>query len=109
MLAAFLGFNLTKDFDIYVDQPITVKGINKKLYPDIILSENGTLQSFLDVKMDLGWNRDGFVKFCQNKDQEIDNVLSKNYTLKDGLTKATLQGDISSELKYHVVIISDKS
>jgi len=109
LLAAFLGFNLLKDFDIYVDQPITVEGINKQLYPDIILSEQGILKSFLDVKMDLGWNRDGFVKFCQDKDQEIQKVLSKNYNLKDGLTKTISSGHISNNLKYHVVIISDKN
>lgn len=109
LLAAFLGFNLLKNFDIYVDQPISVGEIKKQLYPDIILSEQGTLKSFLDVKMDLGWNRDGFVKFCYDKNQEIQSVLSKNYSLKDGLTKGLTNGIISNELKYHVVIISDKN
>ena len=109
LLAAFLGFNLLKDFDIYVDQPLTLEGTKKKLYPDIILSENGVLKSFLDVKMDLGWNRDGFVKFCHDKDLEIENILSLNYNLKDGLTKTISTGRISDKLKYHVVIISDKN
>jgi len=109
LLAAFLGFNLLKDFDIYVDQPITVEGIKKQLYPDIILSEQGILKSFIDVKMDLGWNRDGFIKFCQDKDKEIDKTLSRKYNLKDGLTKKVSTGHISNMLKYHVVIISNKN
>lgn len=109
LLAAFLGFNLLNDFDIYVDQPITVVGIKKQLYPDIILSDQGILKSFIDVKMDLGWNRDGFVKFCIDKEKEIKNILSKDYNLKDGLTKTISTGHISNKLKYHVVIISDKN
>ncbi|PQB05104.1 hypothetical protein BST85_09510 [Aureitalea marina] len=95
LLAAFLGFNLMKDFDIYVDQPITIIGLKKQLYPDIILSEQGVLKSFIDVKMDLGWKRDGFVKFCFDKDREIQSTLSRKYSLKDGLTKTVSTGHIS--------------
>lgn len=109
LLAAFIGFNLVQDYDILVDQPISIAGAKKQLYPDIIIAEQGVLRSFIDVKMDLGWNRDGFVEFCRNKDQEIREIISKEYSLKDGLTKKVSKGQISDDLNYHIVIVSDKN
>ena len=87
LVAAFLGFNLIQQCEIRVDQPITVKETGQIVYPDIALLESGQLKQVLDVKMDLGWNRRGLPKFCEEKRTMIEDIRRSPVQLKDGITK----------------------
>ncbi|WP_069648987.1 hypothetical protein [Caloranaerobacter ferrireducens] len=106
VFAEFLAENLGK-YTYLVDQPITVEGQKNPIYPDIVLVEDNKIINFLDLKMDLGWNRNGFINFCNKKETLISDIRNKSCRLKDGITKEIKSFEIDENVKYHIVIISD--
>lgn len=107
LFAAFLAENLGK-YKYFIDQPITIQGKKNAIYPDIaIVDDNNRIVNLLDLKMDLGFNRKGFVDFCMNKESLIEEIRNKSCHLKDGVTKEDEFLELDENIKYHVVIISD--
>jgi len=108
LLAAFLAFNLTGDYDLYVDQPIILGNSEiSSVYPDITLVKGDSIVNLIDVKMDLGWIRRGFIEFCEERDRLIDKIKGKEGKIKDGITKEQKELSFSENLEYHVVLVSE--
>lgn len=106
IFAEFLAENLEK-YNYLVDQPISIEGKKNPIYPDIVLVDNDKITDLIDLKMDLGWNRNGFIAFCEKKEHLIEDIRNKGCRLKDGVTKEVKSFKIDKNLKYHIVIISD--
>ncbi len=109
LVAAFLGFNLSQQYEIRVDQPISMIGTRKAIYLDIALLQGSELKQILDVKMDLGWNRAGLPEFCEEKRKMIRQIRGSQVRLKDGITKKLEEIYVSSNCSYHILIISDQN
>ena len=97
---------------IRVDQPITIPTDllpNKKsfqVYPDIVIIKNEHIKALIDLKMDLGWNRDGLIDTCKKHEQTVRLAQGGFGKLKDGQTKAKQEIRFSEDLTYSVVIVS---
>lgn len=100
----FLSLNLTEDCSFLVDQPLNYR--KKRLYPDISVVKNGVITHVFDIKTDLGWNRDGFTKFCHEKQKIIEQFRSVTFSATDGITKQKFQVKADGVLHYHIIILS---
>jgi hypothetical protein len=106
LFANFLAENLGK-YEFFIDQPVSVKGRRNAIYPDVAIVSDGKIVNLVDLKMDLGWNRKGFIQFCKDKETLITDIRGKSCKIKDGITKKSRDLEIDSNLKYHVVIVND--
>ena len=109
LVAAFLGFNLISDCDIYVDQPLRLTNLKKTIYPDIALIKRDQLEQIVDVKMDLGWNRYGLGEFCREKSSLVKQLRKSSGTLTDGITKEKRNFQVAPNCRYHILIISGEN
>jgi hypothetical protein len=106
LVAAFIAFNLTKKYTIYIDQPITIHAINKTVYPDIAICQDGEIMNIIDVKMDLGWIRNGLESICKENNMFLKSIRNKDGNIKDGINKIRKSVIISRNLKYYMLIVS---
>jgi hypothetical protein len=109
LFADFLVSNDKKIQAIYVDQSIYLKSAKKSIYPDITIVRDGIITAFLDLKMDLGWKRNGLVDLCKNHALTIDYAQGTTCSIKDGQTKELHELRISKDVSYGIVIISRRN
>ncbi len=94
---------------IFVDQPITIREIKKTIYPDVTLEYKAEIIAFFDIKMDLGWNRDGLYDLCLNQYNLLNKIRGKNCKIRDGITKEDSEHVISNNISMNIVLISDQN
>ena len=76
-------------------------------YPDIVIQKkNGRIENLIDVKTDIGWNRDGLYSFCKEWEKRIESIKETKTFFKQGKDKSENHGIFSKNLKYHVLIVS---
>ncbi|MDC1205339.1 hypothetical protein N8083_00630, partial [Candidatus Pacebacteria bacterium] len=108
LFAEFLVLNDKTIEAVYVDQPISVAigRKRKQFYPDIMIVRNEVIVSFVDIKLDIGWNRDGLTDLCKKHKATVQAVRGKECRLRDGVTKKMQHLKIADSLSYNVVMIS---
>ncbi len=106
LFAHYLISNDSKIDTIYVDQPIYFKNIEKQVCPDITIVKNGTITSFVDLKMDLGWKRRGLYDLCKKHQEVVKKIKGVECHPLDGETKKRQTLHVSKSVSYNVVIIS---
>ncbi|MFM2414806.1 MAG: hypothetical protein RI911_499 [Candidatus Parcubacteria bacterium] len=105
----FANYLVTNDASIdavYIDQPISLASPKQQIYPDIVITRNGTITALVDIKMDLGWNRTGLYDLCKKHQGIVRKARSTMCTLKDGQTKKLRTLRLSKQLSYNIVLIS---
>jgi hypothetical protein len=106
LTALFIALNNPNQCRYFTDQPMKFRGTTTK-YPDIVIqNQDGVIEHLIDVKTDTGWNRDGTYDFCERWEKTISKVKGTKTSFKRGLDKKLIHGEFSSDLKYHVVVIS---
>ena len=106
LTALFIALNNPNNCNYYTDQPIKFEGSTTK-YPDIVIQEeNGKIKNLIDVKTDIGWNREGMFNFCSEWEKRIDKIKSTKTKFKQGSDKKNIEGMFSNKLKYHILVIS---
>lgn len=106
LIAGYLVSNDKTIDTIYVDQPLSIRSKKKQIYPDLIIVRKGVIQAFIDVKMDLGWNRNGFFDLCSLHREIAKSVRGTECVIKDGITKQPVPLKISPTLSYNIIVIS---
>lgn len=91
---------------VYVDQPINLKSAKRQIYPDVAIVRNGVLTAFIDLKMDIGWNRDGLFELCEKHQHSVQQARGTECQIRDGETKELRTLAISDDINYCVVMIS---
>ncbi len=110
LFAAFVLRNLPEigklDGRVFIDQPITFskEGRRKSLYPDVAIGLQNRLTQLWDLKMDLGWNRRGFLEFCAGKSALVKEIRGCEAKLFDGTTSKSYIFD--ERVTYNVAVIS---
>jgi len=101
LTALWIAFNNPNQCSYFTDQPIKFEGSTTK-YPDIVIQNNKTfeIKNLIDVKTDIGWNREGMYQFCEEWEKRIESVKNTNTSFRNG------NGFFSDELTYHVLVIS---
>ncbi|WP_233431511.1 hypothetical protein [Staphylococcus cohnii] len=93
---------------IFIDQPLSM--IDKSLstrYPDLLICEGNENKNALDVKIDLGYQRKDFIKYCQKKEHWVSNIVGKQCVLsRKREEKIPMNID---DIKFHVVIYSENN
>ncbi len=80
--------------------------------PDLIIHRNGSVIAFVEVKMDLGWVRGSFGKYCEEYDNKIKSLNGKKGAYRQvvepnrNVRKSIV---LSNKLKCFVVVVSDKN
>ena len=110
-LFALLLSNYLKEELLYVNQQLRVDiesdSRNHIIKPDVVIMKNDIVFNFIDLKMDLGYNRKKFVDFCIQKNDLMKNIHGKTFKTKNGKTKEVLCGVINKKCKYHIPVITD--
>lgn len=106
LFAHFLISNDSTIDVVYVDQPIYFKNAEKQIYPDIVIVRKNSIAGFIDIKMDLGWNRNGLFELCKKHYEMIKKIKGVECHLRDGETKQLRNLRVAENVSYNVVIIS---
>ena len=113
LFAKFIATNNPKkEFDYLIDQPMSFPSSNldKQVtkYPDIVIQsqQDGVITHLIDMKTDLGWNRNGMLEFCNEWEGIIESSKNKETNFKDGKTKVEKKGKFSKNLHLHIVVAS---
>lgn len=104
LFTLILSNNLSKKLSYRIDQPMTVAG--KTIYPDIAIIENDVVLNFIELKLDIGWNRNEFHEYLKNLDKKMKIIQNQEATMKHGITKMRKSLRISKKCKNHTVIVS---
>ncbi len=129
LLASFVLEKLPpQGFELWVDYPISYTSPSKTsnsgrpkqktTYPDIAVVENREstpyIPHMIDVKMDLGWKRD-LKDYLNSTMTTIDELRSATDTKYKGIDAAYQKGketnpvQVSDQLIWHIVVISDRN
>lgn len=105
LTALFIALNNSIPCPYYTDQPMRFVGLPNK-YPDIVIQNesDGVIRNLVDVKADIGWNRNGMYDFCQEWEGWIASVEGKATSFVEGKSKIRRHGQFAGDLKYHVLI-----
>lgn len=109
LFANYLISNDKKIDQIYVDQSIYIKKLQKAIYPDIVIVRNNTITSLLDLKMDLGWNRKGLVDLCKKHGRTVKKARGTVCKISERATENSTELQISETINYGIVIISKRN
>ena len=106
LTALFIALNNPYQCNYFTDQPIRFEGSTTK-YPDIVIQDkDGIIKNLIDVKTDIGWDREGMYSFCTEWEKRIESVKGTETEFRKGKSKEKLVGKFSDELKYHILVIS---
>ncbi len=106
LTALFIALNNPHQCNYFADQPIKFEGSTTK-YPDIVIqNKDGSIKNLIDVKTDIGWNRESMYSFCAEWEKRIESVKGTDTEFRKGKNKEKLVGRFSDELKYHILLIS---
>ncbi len=106
LTALFIALNNPNQCLYFTDQPMKFEGSTTK-YPDIVIQNNdGAIENLIDVKTDIGWNRDGMYSFCEEWEKRIESIKETETSFKQGKDKSIKYGVFSKNLKYHVMVVS---
>ena len=109
LFAKYLVENIECD-EIYVDQPVSVDGIKKVSYPDIVVVRDNKIIGTCDLKVDLGWNREGLAELCEKSFGYLKEIQGKKCRINNGLiTKEIKYYKVSNNCFHNIVIISNKN
>ncbi|WP_317327409.1 hypothetical protein [Turicibacter sanguinis] len=110
-LFALLLASYLKEELLYVNQQLSIVDesgfIICKSKPDVLIMKDDRALNFIDLKMDLGYNRKKFVEFCTQKNDLMKNIHRQAFRTKNGKTKEVLHGVIDKKCKYHIPVITD--
>ena len=109
LLAYYLIKNDPNIEKIYVDQSVYFPDSKTRIYPDITIIKNRQIVAFVDLKMDMGWNRGELLNLCIRHSNTIKQVRSKECRVKDGQTKDTCSENASQDISYSIVIIGRRN
>lgn len=109
LTALFIALNNPHPCEYFVDQPLRFNNKETK-YPDIVIQhESGEIKDLIDVKADIGWNRNGMHPLCKEWEERIENVKGTPTQFKQGTTKEKHTGQFSKHLTYHVLVASEEN
>ena len=108
LFAHFLAENSQGQHTFYVDQCMRFgKGSR---YPDVVVKkDDDTISDLFDLKADVGWKRNGMYGFCEEWNNIIEQAQETETKFNLGTTKEQKTARFSLDLKYHVVVITDRN
>lgn len=105
LFADLLAKNNPNQCNYYIDQPMKFTGEKNNKYPDIVIqNQDGVIEHLIDMKADLGWNRNGVIEFCNEWEKRIEAAKGTATTFKNGMSKEPVTGMFSENLHYHIVV-----
>lgn len=110
-LFALLLASYLKEESFYVNQQLSIMNETDALIlkskPDVLIMKGDVALNFIDLKMDLGYNRKKFADFCIQKNELMKTIQGRTFRTKNGKTKEVLRGTIDKKCKYHIPVITD--
>lgn len=112
-MGLLLHKQLHEDYRILIDYPIIFPGQNQRITPDILILRDNTIKMMLELKIDLGYEKDGWEKqkkarvdrLKENKFQTGYKPLNVNTLLKED--KVLI--NVPDNIEYATVIFCHKN
>jgi len=93
LTAFFIALNNPNKCSYFTDQPMKFEGSTTK-YPDIVIqNKDKSIRNLIDVKTDIGWNRDGMFSFCEEWEKRIESIKGTETEFKQGKDKSINRGE----------------
>lgn len=113
LLAFYLADNLPNIQSIRINQPllIMVKGERKTIKPDLVIIHDNEICALVDLKMDLGYKRNGIASTFTKANDHIKAIRGKQTTYWDGgsAVGSQLTVVVSNKAAYFFVVVSDQN
>ncbi|PVZ89428.1 hypothetical protein C9426_03940 [Serratia sp. S1B] len=114
LVAQFISKNIKRQCTYYIDQPLQFGASNIVKYPDIFILENDkTISHLIDIKLDVGWNRDAMLDFCDIRYHEVIKVLGETtqFNTKNDMGEKVENKNMrfSENLTYHILLLSKEN
>jgi hypothetical protein len=113
LFAKYLIEFLPADIKLFINQTITTgsKEARLRVKPDIIVVRHNKIKTILDLKMDLGYKRNEFPKYWDERDALIPKMRRRLFSFfqKRGSDKSPQFLEFSEKAKLFFVIISDQN
>ncbi|MGX4585674.1 hypothetical protein [Paenibacillus chitinolyticus] len=112
-MGMLLHSQLTEEYRILVDYPVLFPGKNNRITPDIVILKGNQLQMILELKIDLGYEKDGWEKVREERLKKL--KVYKNSTGYKPLNEKTLKKedkifiDVPDKIEYANVIFCQKN
>lgn len=108
LFAYFLIDTFPQIDKVVIDQPISFRPTERArtIYPDLALIQNGTINTLIDTKMDLGRKRGEIVNLFNSAQYNVRELRGKQGWFRDGITKELFPATVAENLKYFIVVIS---
>ena len=105
LVAAYIASNSVRNVHIYVDQPVGTGG-GRVSYPDLVVLDLTTqnVVALVDVKTDIGWQREGLQSMCTKLAKLRDALLAQGSVRLGPEPRLRISYAISSNLSCHLVI-----
>ncbi|MDD5208934.1 MAG: hypothetical protein PHV36_06085 [Elusimicrobiales bacterium] len=98
---------------IFINQTLTSihKGTDARIKPDLVVCLDGKIRLLIDLKMDLGYNRNGFPDSIKKADAIAAEFQGQTVSMwqKVGHKRKRLEKTFSDNLKYVFFVISDQN
>lgn len=113
LLASYLIKLIPQDAAIYINQTITslADGSRQCIKPDLVVVRGRTITAALDLKMDLGYQRDTFPSFWRDRDERARLLRGQPVTMMAG-EEAKLQSreyTFGDQARFFFVLVSDRN
>lgn len=112
-LAQYLVTTVPSIEHIYINQTLTSisKGTDARIKPDLVICVDGKIRLLIDLKMDLGYNRNGFPDAIRKADTIAAAFQGQAVSMwqKVGHKRERLEKTFSDTVKYVFFVVSDQN
>ncbi|HLE22008.1 MAG TPA: hypothetical protein VJB88_12905, partial [Vicinamibacteria bacterium] len=113
LLAYYLVTRVPSIDRIFINQPMTIgrKSVRERLKPDLVICKPSEVCALVDVKMDLGYQRDDFGPSLRKKNRLMTRLRGQKFRLlaRKGNGRDPITLRLSPRAKYLSVVISDRN
>ncbi|PGT80570.1 hypothetical protein [Bacillus sp. AFS040349] len=112
-LALLLSTQLSEEYRILVDYPIIFPGQNNRITPDILIMKDNTIQMILELKIDLGYEKQGWENARENRLNKLKihqhETAYKPYNEKTREKGEKVSINVPDHIEYGTVIFCQKN
>lgn len=109
-IGRFLYRILDEKYSVMVDYPILFPGRNNRITPDILIVESNTIVMILELKVDLGYEKENW-RVKKEKNIKKINTYKNNLSYKElnEGRKENAKIDIIEDVPYGTIVLSQKN
>lgn len=114
LVAFYLVQNIPSIDQIFINQNIPISSGNKrkKTQPDLMIVSNDQVCALVDLKMDLGYQREGITNTFLIAEEDMEAIRGKKIAFRNGKQAANREEcelSVSKDANYFFLVVSDQN